>query len=444
MTKHLHKGSKPYTVLGEELISMPDTYTDVEDDLYIQVPPVNSVTDSPNMPVEYARKGTPDHHTDLSNSEIHIQVRVVNIDGSKTDDKENVTPINMFPHAMFNQIDVYVNEELVTKNNSLYAYRAYISTVLSYGFEAKQSWLERELYYGDTHGEPFDSYDVNLPKNTGLFVRNELSNGSKIIDMIFKPHTDLFMQSRPIPPNTDIRISMSRSLPQFCLMGSGDKTYNVQIVQATLYLRLLKLNDPIIIFHQEVLNRGALMMYPMRRVQMQSFTIGASTMSHTRPNVVNGQLPRRIIMGITTNKAFVGSYDKNPFRFRAFHLRKANLVVNGRCVPSRPYTPNFCPLSKNGMQFIRCFSAATTLGGVTYGNKGCNITRNQYADGYTLIPFTITPDYHENTFGLLREGSVQLELEFSQGTPEVLNVILYLEYENTMSIGKNNDVKIDY
>lgn len=149
-------------------------------------------------------------------------------------------------------------------------------------------------------------------------------------------------------------------------------------------------------------------------------------------------------MGITTNKAFSGSYTKSPFRFSPFNLRKANLVVNGKSIPTRPYTPHFDDSDKTGYRFVRCFNALTSLVGGEYSDRGNAITRKMFADGFTLIPFTITNDYHDNTFGLVREGTVQLELEFGKETSDVLNVVLYIEYENSVKIGKHGDVHIDY
>ena len=76
MTSHVRKGSKPYTMLGPALTSMPDTFSDVEEDFEIQSPPTNSVSDSPDVPVEFAVKGNPEHYILLALSYIHMLVKI--------------------------------------------------------------------------------------------------------------------------------------------------------------------------------------------------------------------------------------------------------------------------------------------------------------------------------------------------------------------------------
>ena len=45
---------------------------------------------------------------------------------------------------------------------------------------------------------------------------------------------------------------------------------------------------------------------------------------------------------------------------------------------------------------------------------------------------------------VIKEGTVQLEMEFGTPIAEVVNVILYIEYENVVTIGKHGDVSLDY
>jgi len=444
MAGRLHKGSNPVSILGQELVSMPGTFTDVEEDLHIQIPPTNSISDSSDLPVEFRLTGTPDHYVVLYDSHIHIQAKIQKSNGDDIPATEIVTPVNLFAHAMFNQCDLYLNEELVTKNNGLYGYKAYIATTVGFGSEAKKSWLESELYYQDVPGDNFDLVTVKPSFNTGLVLRNELAAESRVIDMVFKPHIDLFMQGRPIPPNVDIRLRLARASPEFCLMAAGTIQYKIKLVNASFFARIIKLNENVSLSHKEVLLNNGMMKYPIRRVQMQSFTIPSAVLSHTRPNVLHGQLPKRIIMGMTSNKAFSGMYTKSPFRFSPFNLKKTNLIVNGKSIPSRPYTPNFDDSKKSGYTFIRMFNALTSIVGGEYSDRGNRISRKMFEDGFTLIPFTLSHDYQDGTFGLVREGSVQLEIDFRTGTTEVINVILYMEYENTISIGKHGDVHIDY
>jgi hypothetical protein len=439
----LHNGSKECDGMASELTKMPDTCTDIADVVYAELPPVNSVTDSTTLPIEFFYKGVPEYYPDLSESEIYFEVKVTHSDGTPLEKNEAVGVVNNFPHAMITQIDMYLNEELVTKNNGLYPWRAYMETVLSYGSDAKSSWLEASLFYPDQHGDGFDNCSpTTTPVNTGFLTRCKYIAESQTTDMIFRPHVDLFMQERPILENVDIRLRLTRAPAELCLMADNDQTYKVSILKAMFIVRTVKLNTPVVIGHKQKLEHNGRALYPHRRVDMQSFTIPTGVLSHTRPNVVTGVLPRRIIVALTTNKAFNGVYDRSYCRFQPHGLNKINLLLNGRSIPTSGYTPHFTSKNGTGVNCIRCFNALSTVCKMTHTNTGNGITRRAFEDGYTMFAFTLFEDWSDTTFGLVHEGNVQLEIRFAEGTKEVLNGLVWYEYESTISIDKHGSVKV--
>ena len=102
----LHKGSSACGDMGPGLTKMPDTCTDVADVVYLELSPVNSVSDSSTLPIEYYYKGTPEFYPDLSQSELYFEVKVTRKDGTALEKGEAVGPVNLLPHAMISQIDL--------------------------------------------------------------------------------------------------------------------------------------------------------------------------------------------------------------------------------------------------------------------------------------------------------------------------------------------------
>jgi hypothetical protein len=412
----------------------------------MEIPPVNSVSESASLPLEFFIKGMPEHYPDLHGSEIYMKVKIVHEDGTHIGKDEKVGPVNLFAHSMFSQIDLYINDELVTKNQSLYPYRAYLETLLNYGDDAKNSWLESCIYHPDTEGEAFDQTDpAGIPINSGYIARSNYAAESKTFDMVWRPHLDMFMQPRPLLNNVNVRLKLTRSKPEFCLMsGAGDKRYIIMITHAAFFARMVKVNAPLATEHRHILEHNGKMYYPVKRVDMNSFTIPSGVLSHTRTNLVNGQLPKRLLLGLTSNISYNGSYRNSPFKFSHWGINKICLIVNGRSVPTRPFTPNFID-GGSGVQYTRCFHALSSVcSGTSYGNFGNGITRKAYANGYTLFAFSICEDGGVETFGLIRDGNVQLEMSFASPTANVLNAVIYLEYENTLSIDKHGAVSLDY
>jgi len=444
MASHIRKGSKCYSFLGHEMTCLPDTFTDIEDVVESQFMPVNSLTDNDEIPLEFLILGTPEKYIDLPEAYIHIQVQVVLKNGNKLPATVIVSPVNLFVHALFNQIDLYLNNTLVTKNSGMYAQRAYIGTTCSYSDVAKDTWLQNEMWFEDEPGDPFDNVKIEGTKNGGLVQRNELCAESRVMDMVFKPHDDMFMQHKPIPPSTDVRLRMVRNSSEFCLMTETTEKIKIQITYACLHVRMLQLSHSVTLNHKESLLHNNHMKYSIERVNMNSFTIPANVLSYTKQNVLAGQLPLFIILGITTNVAFSGSYTKSPFRFRPFNLKKINLTVTGRSVPSKPYLLNFDDENKTGKEYSRCMRDLCGLLRPRYGDVGNSISKEMYEDGFTLFPFVITPSYSAHSLSLVKEGVVNVEMEFAKVNTDVLNAVLFIQYENTVTIDKDGGVKIDF
>ena len=59
-----------------------------------------------------------------------IQAQIVPIEAKATKNAK-IRPLNNFLHSMFNQIDVFFNQKLVSLPDKLYSYRAY-SKLLNY------------------------------------------------------------------------------------------------------------------------------------------------------------------------------------------------------------------------------------------------------------------------------------------------------------------------
>jgi hypothetical protein len=54
-------------------------------------------------------------------------------DDTALDGGADVGSVNLWIHSLFSDVSVSLNEKLVSPQTSLYSYRAYIETLLSYG-----------------------------------------------------------------------------------------------------------------------------------------------------------------------------------------------------------------------------------------------------------------------------------------------------------------------
>jgi hypothetical protein len=123
-----------------------------------------------------------------------VEAQIVNTDGSSLDPDTDVGPVNLWMHSLFSDVNVSLSEKLVSPPSSMYPYRAYIETLLSYGPAAKESQLTGVMWYKDTPGQQ----DKRTTDNKGFTTRKKLTALSKSVQMMGKLHLDLFCQDKYI------------------------------------------------------------------------------------------------------------------------------------------------------------------------------------------------------------------------------------------------------
>ncbi|XP_072758700.1 uncharacterized protein [Anoplolepis gracilipes] len=132
----LHTHSSECLKNERDLFSLPPTQTSIESSQWIYYKPVSSLSD--DSPIEFVIPGHGNEYLDLTHTMLSLQVRVETNDdlaprtgGTAAATEVKVGPVNHLLHSIFNQIDVYFNQKLVSPPNNAYAYRAYIEALLN-------------------------------------------------------------------------------------------------------------------------------------------------------------------------------------------------------------------------------------------------------------------------------------------------------------------------
>ena len=159
-------------------------------------------------------------------------------------------------HGLFSQVDVHLNDKLVSFSADTYPYRAYFETLLNYGKSAKDSQLTASLWYKDTAGHMEDRNVGDEGDNKGLIKRAKHSSESKTIDMIGRIQSDLFFQERLLLSGVGVRIRLIRSKDAFALMADDSLTFKVKIVRGVLRARKVRISPAVFLPHAKVLERG--------------------------------------------------------------------------------------------------------------------------------------------------------------------------------------------
>ena len=138
------------------------------------------------------------------------------------------------------------------------------------------------------------------------------------------------MQEKYLPNGLEFKLRLNRSSPQFCLM-SDNSPAKIKIDTAILRVRNVQLLPAISNeLNQTIAHHNA--KFPIRRVEVKTFTISSGTRSKIEDHLLTCQLPKRVFIGLVLNEAFNGTLETNPFFFQHFNLSKMDVTCDGHSV----------------------------------------------------------------------------------------------------------------
>ncbi|KAE8751382.1 hypothetical protein FOCC_FOCC001955, partial [Frankliniella occidentalis] len=254
-----------------------------------------------------------DDYTDLKSTRLYIQAQIPQDPtpaGANAPPTPEVGPINNWAHSLFSQIDLILNGKRVTSPDYMYPWRAYMETLLNYGAEAKNSHLTKRLFYKDTAR----CFNKRTAANAGYLKRATAVAEGKVVDLVTNLHLDMFSQERYLLNGVEMGLRLHRAKDEFHLMGPENSKAECKILRAALIVRKVKINPSILIAHSKVLATTPAK-YPLKRVEMKSFTINAGLKSKIIDSAIQGTMAKRVVLGVVSNSAFNGSFPENPLEF---------------------------------------------------------------------------------------------------------------------------------
>ena len=194
----MHKDSCMCSKSELDLFSVPPTHL-MEKGFCEGVDPITSIYSSDT--IEFLCAANSGVYTDLASSYLYVKAKITTAAGCNVGADIQVGPSNLWMHALFSQVEVFLNNKLVTPSSTAYHYRAYIETILNFSIDAKDSHLTSALFYKDK-AEKMDVVNPlaqDAKVNTGLnnamhiHVKVNLSPWKEEFILIYSPKTVIFL-----------------------------------------------------------------------------------------------------------------------------------------------------------------------------------------------------------------------------------------------------------
>lgn len=374
-----------------------------------------------------------------------IRIKITDSAGGDLTDTDDYSVTNYFLHSLFSQVDVYLQNQIITDGNNCYPYKAYLEALLSHGQDYFLSQAQSALFFKD---------NVTGNAGNGYKNRRNICKNSSEFEVCDKLKIDIAKNHRYLLNDMNISLCLTRALDTFALeyyppgpvtSASGtvttppSKNPKVKILDASFFVRKKVLYPSIILAHQKLLSENHNARYPLIHSSVKYYTIPQGNQSFVEEDVFQSKIPRRMILALLPNSSFNGSYSSNPLWFDAGKLSNINVSVNNAPIPIRPININF-----DNNEFIVPYYMLYTASGVAGSDFGFLFGRQEFqSGGYCLFPFDLTPaSATESMLEVEKSGSVRVELKFREALKVATTLLIYYERQGLLEIDAFRQVNV--
>ena len=119
------------------------------DDVIAPLNAINPTTSTGLNTLEFNIPGAADLYRDLNNSYLMIKAKLTAGDGTDLADAVKVAPVNLTLHSLFSNASVTLCGKEISEKDTLYPYRAYLETILTYDRNVLATRMVSEGWHKD-------------------------------------------------------------------------------------------------------------------------------------------------------------------------------------------------------------------------------------------------------------------------------------------------------
>lgn len=417
------------------IFDKPGILTDIHRNYIVDYYPVSTL--SSTAPIEFFIPGNGEDYIDVNDIKIYVKLKVTKADGSDINQTTDIVGLTNLPIAtLFQDVLLMIGDNQIEGGDMSYPLRAYFRTLFQFEPDAQKTQMQAYGWYRDQAGK-FD--DQN---NSGFKKRQNLVGNSNVIEFLGPLYLDFFNQDRLLISQTDMRIKLMPSKPEYALMSFAATAtdFKINFEKVILYVERTELNPSVINGHAMGLKTDNAR-YFINHTELLNFTIPKDQMSYTKDRLFPDMAPKMIMVAMVENEAFNGTYKKNPFRFQHFNLNKLALYREGRSIPGQPFQPDF-----TNSIYLRDYIHTMRAFDYYNSDQTNGLQPSEWANDFTVYAFDLTADKDVSTHCLQGNlaRNLRLELNFKKNLDATINVLIYAVTDSQVEITQLRDVITHY
>ena len=345
------------------------------------------------------------------------------VDATKDKKKRSyVSVINNFCNSMFEQVEVSLNDTVVSSGTTGFAHKSLINTLLDSSDSVKKTRLQTSMFYRDTPGG-MDSCDVTFfGLNEGLKKRHRFFNGSKPVEMIAKLDVDVFKLDRYLLNGIRVGLILhSTSMPFRLMCPLDDPSFKIEIMDICLVMCHVQPSGPVLVAHQDLMkNENRLARYDYIKEEVRKFSISHGHTSFECTDMFQDRCPDRLVFVLCSSASVSGSYRLNPFNFHHHNLVSIDFKVHGERIPCGELKMDF-----DRGHYTQAYEALFTATKPRYiadsSHSTCGISYDDFGKGYAIFAVDLNPSTRSgNFYPTKQQGEVSIALQFSKPLKETV------------------------
>jgi hypothetical protein len=346
--------------------------------------------------------------------------------------------VNMLPHAIFKSVDVSINNQLITNNDTHYMFRNEIYTRLN----NVQASLERYYSMAGYFKDQDDPEAYTEANNPALKLRRDTANDALTCFFAFDLATPFFQMNKALLSECDIVITLRKNdRPQFYMLHENAAKIDFKITNLVLKVRKIGPMDSKRLQIEQTLKSKGAVTYVMDDPRMIVTSIPQGETYIHREFATLGHHTKKILIAMVDTDAYNGHPQKNPFNFEHFNVSKVTLTKNGMIFPTPPITCNF--ETGNYVEAYRHLLASL------HADKNVHvphITFEDFKKGSFLLCWDMSADQYgcdDPQMLVNKSANIKLSVEFRRPLPKPITFLFFFQMEQRVLINQSRQVTLE-